>query len=166
MGIIVNHGIRQDLPSLAMSNGLMSVFISVLTLAMSSLAKTEREKYIAVWVASHDQAIFGRGTVDFDVCDAPWRPSTFETDKEFTRKAIQAAAGKLEWDRLGYRPSEDSVLESLATFQVLVEHFLEEDILPAAEWTWQLGVVPEKFEQCAKHGVYLHSHGCVICNDT
>lgn len=165
MGIIVNHGVRHDLPILAMSNGLTSVFVGVLAIAMSALAKSELEKYIAVWVASHDQAIFGRGVVDFDVCDAPWSLGTFKTDKKFMLNAIQAAASKLDWDRLGYSPSEPSVLQSLATFQMLVENFLEDDILPASEWAWQFGVEPGKFEQCAKHGVYLHSHGCVLCND-
>jgi hypothetical protein len=165
MGIIVDHGVRQDLPCLRMSNGLTSVFLGVLTIAMSLLAKTEREKYIAVWFSSHDQAIFGRGMVDFDVCDAPWRLNSFETDKEFILNAIQAASGKFEWERLGYSPSESLVLESLATFQVLVEHFREEDILPISEWSWQFGIEPEEFKQCAKHGVYLHSHGCVLCND-
>lgn len=148
-----------------MSNGLTSVFVSVLTIAMSSLAMAESEKRIAVWLASHDQEIFGQGVVDFDVRDAPWRLASFDTDKEFMLHAIQAAAGKLGWEKLGYSPNEEALLESLATFRELVAHFVQEHIWPPSERAWQFGVEPEKYEHCAKHGVYLHSHGCILCNE-
>lgn len=165
MGMTVDHGVRQDLPSLSMNNGLMSAFIGVLTIALSSLAKSVNEKRIAVWVASHDQRIFGSGVVDFDVCDVPWSVKTFDADKTFMLQAIQAAASKFEWQKLGYSPREDWVLESLRSFQGLVEHFLVEHVLSHVQWTWQFGEEPAGFLQCAKHGVYLHSHGCVLCND-
>lgn len=164
MGIVVCHGVRQDLPNLSMSNGLTCVFIDILAVAMSALAMSDSEKRIAAWIASHDQAIFGGGVVDFDVCDFPWQVATFGTDKTFVLKAIRAAVDKFEWHKLWYLPNEDLTIQSLGTFQSLVEHFELEHILPISEWAWQFGDEPNRFEKCSKHLIYLHSHGCVLCN--
>jgi hypothetical protein len=73
--------------SLKMSNGLTSVFISVLSLSASRLAKTEREIDFAIWLASHDQAIVGSGTVGFDISDIPWSMENFDAEKKVCIKS-------------------------------------------------------------------------------
>ena len=148
-----------------MSNGLTSVFLGVLTIAMSALAVTESEKRMAVWIASHDQAIFGSGMVDFDVRELSWSLSAFDADRRFVLAAIDAAAGKFEWHKLDYSPREDWVLESLHTFRILVEQFSREQASAETERTWDFGAEPAQFERCEKHQVYLHSHSCLLCND-
>lgn len=164
MSIVVAHGARSDLPPIQMSNGLTSVFVSVLALAASSLAQSGREREMAVWLASHDQGIFGRGAVDFDVCDYPWDRRTFDQDKSFLLSVIRAASSQHEWSKLGYSPRAEWVLECLSKFEHLVQIFFPDHMIPAEEQKW-FGERPSKYELCPTHGVYLHSHGCVICND-
>lgn len=47
MAVIIGHGVRSDIETVDMNNGLMSVFISVLTIAASSLAQDERHAQYA-----------------------------------------------------------------------------------------------------------------------
>lgn len=164
MGNVVRHGVRDDLPDLSMNNGLTSVFIEVLTIALSALAKYENEKRIAVWIACHDQEIRGPGFAGFRICDIPWNLRTFESDKQFMLDAIGAAANKLDWHKLDYSPREDWVLESLQAFKSLVVHFLAVHALPDSQWVWKWGDEPIKVEMCTKHSVYLNSAGCILCN--
>ena len=143
----------------------MAVFVSVLSIAASSLATSDRQKEIAIWLASHDQGAFGLGVVDFDVCECPWEKATFDQDKEFLLSVIAAASSRHEWGKLGYKPREEWVLKRLSDFDQLVQLFLVEHVLPASECGWQFGEKPSRFELCPTHGVYLHSHGCILCND-
>lgn len=47
---------------ISMSNGLTSVFISVLGLSGSRLAQTDDEKRLIVWLLEKDQSAVGIGT--------------------------------------------------------------------------------------------------------
>ena len=49
--------------SIGMSNGLTSVFMEVLSISGSMLAKTSREKEMTIWLAQRDQSVVGIGTV-------------------------------------------------------------------------------------------------------
>lgn len=143
----------------------MSVFVGVLAIAASSLAQSDRQRLMAVWLASHDQGAFGLGVVDFDVSDFPWEKATFDQDKEFLISVIRAARSQHEWSKLGYSPRLDWILDCLSRFEELVQLFLIEHVSPTAEQTWWFGEKPSKFELCPTHGVYLHSHGCILCNE-
>ena len=68
---------------LQMSNGLTDVFVNVLVLSGSALAKTVSEKRLIVWLAEKDQSRVGAGTVDFDLWEMPWDSNTFEEDRGF-----------------------------------------------------------------------------------
>lgn len=148
-----------------MSNGLMAAFVSVLSIAASSLAKTDRDRLMAVWLASHDQGVFGRGVVDFDISEYLWEPASFDQDKEFLLAVIRAARAQHQWSTLDYSPRLDWILECLARFEELVQLFLAEHVPPISEQAWSFGERVSAFERCAVHGIYLHRHGCVLCND-
>ena len=81
---------------LQMSNGLTDVFLNVLILSGSALAKTVSEKRLIVWLAEKDQSRVGAGTVDFDLWEMPWDLNTFEEDRAFLGGKRAAGLGKIE----------------------------------------------------------------------
>ena len=92
---------------LQMSNGLTDVFLNVLILSGSALAKTVSEKRLIVWLAEKDQSRVGAGTVDFDLWEMPWDLNTFEEDRAFLLRVALGAKERLGWEKLNYRPNED-----------------------------------------------------------
>ncbi|KYF74778.1 hypothetical protein BE17_20020 [Sorangium cellulosum] len=161
----VTYEARPDLAHIRMSNGLTSVFISVLSLAASALAETERERELAAWFASHDQGLFGLGVVGFDVSELPWSPSTFVREREFTLRVIEAAKARTGWERLGYAPREDWIQPCLDQLRAMIEALVVEDACRAGATAWSYGDRPEPLVLCPVHRVYQHEHGCVLCND-
>lgn len=162
MSNIVGHGARADLPEIMMSNGLTMAFINVLSIAASALANVDRERRMAVWLAVHDQGVFGSGCVGFDISDFPWPHASFDEDKAFLLAVIQAAMNRLDWHKLNYAPTEDYLFAALTKFQALVQQFEREHILPEEEL--ELREEPMRYELCPQHAVYLHVAGCVLCN--
>jgi hypothetical protein len=148
-----------------MNNGLTSVFISVIAIATSALAKTDREKLLAVWIASRDQGVFGSGVVGFDLSEMPWSYETLESDKTFILDAVCAALNKSGWEKLDYEPLEEVTFISLTKFYEMIKAFCREHVMSPTKWQWSFGEPPEGFTLCEKHRVYLHSYGCVLCND-
>ncbi|MGG1942855.1 hypothetical protein ABFY57_24575 [Paenibacillus polymyxa] len=82
---------------IGMSNGLTSVFIEVLAISGSVLAKTNREKELIIWLAQRDQSVVGIGTVGFDIDEMPWTIGSFESEKDFILDTISNAADGLGW---------------------------------------------------------------------
>lgn len=165
MANLITYCRRPDLAHVQMSNGSTSVFVSVLSLAASALAQTDRHRELSVWFASHDQGVFGLGVVGFDVSELPWCTETFAADRDFVLGAIEAARAKTGWDRLRYSPREDWLLDSLEKFQRLIASFDIRDASTDAEAIWFFEDRPLSFTLCAEHAVYCHSSGCVLCND-
>jgi hypothetical protein len=147
-----------------MQNGLTGVVISLLALSGSALANSEREKDLIVWLASHDQAIFGRGVVGFDLSEIPWTIEQFGEEKNFLLNVIERAKSKQDWARLTYEPREDWVINSLDKLYQMIAHFGEKDIDVQAALSWQAERPTERIV-CPKHNVLEHSYGCVVCND-
>lgn len=147
-----------------MSNGLTAVFISVLSLSASHLARVDREVDFAIWLASNDQAIVGRGTVGFDISEMPWSVENFEAEKSFILQVIDAAKARQYWNMLDYEPREEWTLYSLEKFRELIEDFTEE-FVNINDHNEEPGYKPDKIERCSLHNVYLHWAGCVVCND-
>jgi hypothetical protein len=54
---VVTYKARPDIQCIQMNNGLTSVFVSVLALAASELAETDRQREFAAWFADQQQAI-------------------------------------------------------------------------------------------------------------
>ena len=165
MSNLITYDAHPSLGSIRMSNGLTSVFISVLALAASAHATHDRERLWAVWLAAHDQGVFGRGIVGFDLSEMPWTLETFDADKQFLLRVIEAAQARNGWERLDYQPNEDWVISRLEQFRRLVEAFQPEHRCLNAEQIWPFVPPPPVFERCPVHQVYLHALGCVICND-
>jgi len=161
----VSYEARPELGSVRMSNGMTSVFIAVLSLAASDLAQTDRHRELAVSLASHDQGVFGIGCVNFDVSELPWSRETFTADRAFLLDVINAAQGKAGWERLGYEPNEWSARSRLAELAALIRALRVEDALAGPRHVWRYTDPPVQFALCPTHKVYLHSGGCVLCND-
>ena len=152
-----------------LSNGAMDVFISVLALSGSALAKTTQEKRLVVWLSEKDQKV-GRGTVGFDVVEMPWQKETFASDKAFMLKVIEAAEKKLDWKKLDYSPNPDIIILKLHQFKKLIERMTEQDINEnaAAKWledTERSDPVNCGFPRCKIHNTLLTFLGCQICNN-
>jgi len=75
------EGMEKD--GISMSNGTTSVVISILVLAGSRLAISERQKELIVWLAYQDQSVRGIGTVGFYMNEIPWSKDCFEEEKQF-----------------------------------------------------------------------------------
>lgn len=165
MSNLISLDARPDLPAVTMGNSITYVFFSTLSMALSEVARTDREVRMAIWVATHDQSILGHGWMDFDVADMPWNPATFDSDKAVALSAVDLALGKFGWDRLGHEPREDWLLECLQGFRTLlaaleVRHLHRPDGKPK----WDL-LTPSSIERCGRHGAYKHAEGCIVCND-
>jgi hypothetical protein len=157
----ISFDLKPDLTPLRMSNGLTSVLISVLAIALSDLARSNDQARLAVWIAGRDQSVFGSGCVGFDVTEIPWSTAALAAEKQFMLSAIEAAKNKTGWNKLMFEPNVEWALESLSKFAELISE-LTEDCVQVA--------IPEQhavvsFERCDFHEVYLHEHGCVLCNE-
>ena len=154
---------RPDLPDLDMSNGLTSIFVSVMSMALSSISTENWQKRFAVCMASNDQFVIGGGMIMCDISHFPWTAQNIEAERSFMLMAIDAASAKTGWDRLKYTPKEESVIESLHHFRTLITEFSAEHI-QKAPYIDRLHL-QEEFLLCTEHGVYQHDCGCPVCFD-
>jgi hypothetical protein len=159
MSNAITHRARPDLPSLEMNNGLTSVVLSVLVLAGSSLAITPWQQQMVIWLASHDQSIYGLGMVDFDLAELPWDVKIFNAQKGFLLEMVTRAENQTGWVRLSYQPHLEWVMDALEQLRGLVQGFVVADV--------PLEPVVVEFEVviCQKHQVLQHEFGCMLCND-
>lgn len=155
---------------LIMSNGLTSVFISVLGLSGSIIATEDYQKNLIVFLLEKDQSKVGIGTVGFDISKMPWNKEYFNLQKSFMLEVIDRAKSKVDWHVLDYTPN-DIVIDSLNQFQTMIESFSIEDINLEKVNTWLSDTLNErkswsiKYPKCEKHGVFNTYFGCHICND-
>lgn len=152
-----------------MSNGMTSVFISVLALSGTELAVTGNQKRLMVRICEADQ-ICGIGTVGFDVCSLPWERETLEEDKAFMLRVIEGAKNKAGWEKLDYEPSEERLFPFLDRFGRLIKRVTADDIDDEEIKKWygyskSDDPMYNGFPKCEKHGVFLTCLGCVVCND-
>ncbi|MHB1556886.1 MAG: hypothetical protein ACYC61_05320 [Isosphaeraceae bacterium] len=164
MANLVTYETRPDIPPIQMSNGLTSVFISVLSLAASALAESDWQREFAAWFASHDQGVCGLGVVGFDISELPWSPEAFVCDREFVLRVIDAAKTRAGWERLGYEPREEWVQACLDRFRAMVESFDLGHACRSESGVWRYAR-PAHLVLCPVHRVYQHQRGCVLCND-
>ena len=153
-----------------MSNGLTDVFLNVLVLSGSALARTVGEKRLTVWLAEQDQSRMGFGAVGFDLRDMPWNPDTFEEDRNFLLCAVAGAKARQGWARLDYRPNEDMLFPCLDRFSELISKMDASEIERGVLEEWLAASHPSDpvmcgFPVCPKHHVLLTVFGCQICNN-
>lgn len=158
--------------SFRMSNGLTSVFLSVLVLSGSILAETDRERELIIWLAQQDQSVVGIGTVGFQIDEMPWTKDAFDREKAFLLRTIEGAKQGLGWDRLDYEPRADWVLNCLEQFRLMISAFEREHVNLSNYLEWSEVIegddyptIPPGYPKCELHGVYLSCHGCMLCND-
>ena len=155
--------------SFGMSNGGTDMFINILALSGSVLARTESEKRLTVALLERDQAMLGRGCVGFDITELPWERETLEADKRFLLQAIQGARDKTGWETLDYRPNEEFAARYLDAFEDLIRRMtagdIREDSLKdwLSEWEKDAPVL-RNFPRCKRHGTFLTCFGCQVCN--
>lgn len=151
---------------LVMSNGLSDVFIDVLVLAGSYLAKQSYEKELIVWLAEKDQSVVGIGTIGFDVVEMPWQLQYFEKQKSFLLKTIHFAINRTGWENLEYEPT--NIVPDLKQFEMMIISISTDDIIQENRSEW-LNEADENdpvkcgFPYCQKHNVLLSCFGCKIC---
>jgi hypothetical protein len=156
---------------MVMSNGMTSVFLSVLLLSASDLARTDWAVATVAWLAERDQSTIGLGVVGFDVSELGWTRENFSGQKLFLLGIVDAAIAKHRWDALSYRPN-DELLDYLADFRGLIARF-QIDACPAQPWevVWSTDGLRSDRAMCPRHAVYLNSlcsddtECCLICND-
>ena len=134
--------------SMKLSNGSTDVFLSVLLLAGSDLAETAWQVELMVWLAAHDQALRGGGTVGFDLADIPWDPDDFTAQRDFLLRTVDLAATGHRWEALGY--DAPFARGHLDEFRALVAGMEPVAALEHAK--------------CPVHDVYVHDHGCLLCH--
>lgn len=153
---------------IAMSNGLTSVFVNVLGLSGSRLAKTEDEKRLIVWLLEKNQSVVGTGTVGFDICDMPWNIENFKQNKEFLLSVAAGVKDRLGWETLGYEPNEALLLPCIVQFEMLIHQMNVDQIDQQAGTDWLAAAddddpILNGFPQCPEHGVFLTFIGCQVC---
>jgi hypothetical protein len=146
------------LPPLNMSNGLTDVFLSVLALAGAPVAHHDDEVELLVWLAAHDQAVFGLGCVGFDVCQMPWIATRLDEQKRFLLGVIDAGIARAR------AASHEALLDRFHVFRGYVDKVhascLRNDAYPNVT-----PLLRADRATCPTHGVYLHAEGCIVCND-
>ncbi len=159
-----------DKDDLSMSNGLTDVFINVLSLSGSKLAKTVDEKRLIVWLSEKDQSSVGSGTVGFDISDMPWNIQTFEENRQFLLQTIKNAKEKISWEMLDYEPDTEFLFPQLDKFYNLIEKLNVMDISQDNLEEWletsdKDDPIFNGFPLCQKHKALLTVFGCQICNN-
>lgn len=170
MANVIWFGSELSRYDVCMSNGLTAVFIDVLSLSGSQIARTPDEKRLIVWLSQKDQSKVGIGTVGFDICEMPWNSETFESDKAFILNVIEQAKNKAGWGCLQYKPREDFIFPCLDSFRKLILLMTVDDINPAALEEWLAGAEGNDpvlcgFPVCGKHHTLLTLFGCHVCNN-
>jgi hypothetical protein len=89
-----------------MSNGGTDVFVEVMMLAVSALARHEWDFRFAARIARMDQTTMGRGVVGFDLAEFDWgaNPAERNAAKDFVLRGTDLALRRHRWDELGYEP--------------------------------------------------------------
>ena len=142
--------------------------LNTLLLAASTLAETESQKRLTVWLAEHDRK-FGSGAVGFCIANMPWDAATFDEDRRFFVRVTDAASQCTGWERLSYRPNAEHLMPMLGWFRKCFVRLKPEDTDPAflAAWLDQMDdddPALNGFPRCPQHGIYLAWCGCQICN--
>lgn len=167
MGNRITNRCHATVSDLKMNNALSGYFFVALALSSSALATTPAQEVIARWLAGCDQALFGLGAVGFDVCDLPWDPLYFPSQRDFLLAATTDAMTGERWrDLLDLDDTwQQFVLDALGRFRQLVEHLTQRDLplQPRQDLPEQLDQQAQstgelaRFERCPLHGVFLHA---------
>lgn len=163
MGNYFCHLDNPDAEGFSVSNGGTAVFVAVLCLAGSDVATHDWQKELLVWISTHDSHVMGNGNTGFDLSELGWHTERYVVQKQFLLLLTNRARSKTNWEKLPYDPPLERAVFALDSFDILINGFDRMHCRNLAlEWT----VKPMRpFVRCATHGIFIHSEGCVICND-
>jgi hypothetical protein len=119
---------------LELTNGGTEVFVEVMMLAVSALAREQREYRFAALMAAQDQNMMGRGFAGFDLDEVAWGATADEQAqvRRFILDTVDLAASGHRWVELGYEPPYAQ--DYLRRFRGMVEAFAPlPDRTPAVE---------------------------------
>ncbi|MGW7101007.1 hypothetical protein [Streptomyces sp. NPDC054838] len=150
---------------LDLGNSATAVFVDVLVLAVSTLAREPWHFRFAALLTLQDQSVMGRGAVGFDLGGLDWgdTPRERAAAKDFLLRVVDLALGRHRWEELSYEPAraEGYLLE----FRSLVEGFA-----PESADSPERKVMPDADEaacaSCVRHRVLDALpwwQGCVFC---
>ncbi|MEU3511348.1 hypothetical protein ABZ733_26340 [Streptomyces longwoodensis] len=147
---------------LYLSNGGTDVFVEVLLLAVSGLARCPWEYRFGGLIALQDQGLMGRGAVGFDLAEIDWGPTAPQRDaaKGFVLRAIELAGRRYRWELLGYEPPH--ALAHLRRFRDVVAGFEPPEAAPDRDGLPDLS----ELGCCVRHRVLSHVaylDGCPFC---
>ncbi|MFI7287099.1 hypothetical protein ACIBRY_10680 [Streptomyces anulatus] len=149
---------------LEMSNGGTAVFVDVLMLAVSALAREPWHFRFAALLTLQDQSAMGRGTVGFDLAELDWgdTPQEGAEAKSFLLRVLDLALTRHRWEELTYEPPYAE--RYLRTYRDMVEAFApmtataDAEVLP--------GPQDAAMASCVRHRVLdalPYWAGCVFC---
>ena len=187
MGNKITHPKYDALGSVKMSNGLTDVFLAALIVSGSRLAAESDEMKFVLWFAMHDQSVWGRGTVSFDLSELPWNHENFEAEKSFVLSVIEDAHENLGWGVFSFGIHPEFFRGDLEQLRMLVfnlnlidvkakkksyrKKFLYEGSIIEtsrsrleAQFICELEKLPQ-FSKCSTHAVIKSEFGCFICNN-
>ncbi|MFF9079211.1 hypothetical protein ACF1BR_05955 [Streptomyces rubiginosohelvolus] len=149
---------------LEMRNGGTAVFVDVLVLAVSALAREPWHFRFAALLTLQDQSVMGRGVVGFDLAELDWgdTPQERAAAKDWLLRVLDLALTRHRWDELTYDPPYAEGY--LSTYRAMVEAFDPATAEPGK------GVLPgpedAAMASCVRHRVLdalPHWAGCVFC---
>ena len=148
-----------------LSNGSTSVFVILILLSGSSLANSEWEIEFLIWFAQeNDQSIHGIGMVGVDIADIGWTHENFKKEKNFVLNVIENIFNLNNLDVLDYEPQVKYIEDKIIEFREFVRVFTEDQI-PKPSVRDFYKPINNNYNKCERHGIYLYSEGCYICND-
>ena len=166
---IIGYPQRQELPELNLEDRKLHILCSVLALASCSLCTTPSQRDIAFFFSSRDLRVLGAGMGGFDLGELPWGDKV-EADQQYLDRVCNAALRGAGWERLNYYPDTQWLLPAIEFFRQLVSQFRAEHIGDPDPTLRDLRLEPilhdqrpDAEERCARHKVYLHRHGCLLC---
>ena len=163
MGNYFCHLENPDAEGFSVSNGGTSVFIAVLCLAGHEIATEDWQKDLLAWISTHDRHVIGNGNTGFDVSEMGWFVDRHDEQKRFLLLLTARARLKTNWQKLPYDPPLERAVYALEKFDGLVNGFKRDHCRNTGlDWT----IEPNRpLHRCSVHDIFIHSEGCVICND-
>ncbi|WP_240801592.1 hypothetical protein [Streptomyces sp. A1136] len=155
---------------LDLNNSATAVFVDVLFLAVSTLAREPWHFRFASLLTLQDQSVMGRGVVGFDLDDLDWgaTPAERAAAKEFVLDVVDLALDRHRWDELSYEPARAEGY--LREFRAMVREFDPQEADPAAAVPGPGNRMPAVHEaacaSCVRHRVLDGLPwwgGCVFC---
>ena len=165
MGNIFTNDEAGPHEAIQLSNGGTSVFVALILLAGVSLARSHWEKEFLIWFAQeNDQSIHGIGMVGVDISHFGWTHEDLENEKSFILNIIDKIFQTKDWRVLDYKPQVGYLEKQLLQLEEYVLAFKSTFILADSKREFY-EPSNTSFDKCQRHGIYLYSEGCYICND-